>query len=75
MAPGDLIVFHGIVGGERGTCLVISVMPLYSSASGMMSMGRIKVMTKRCNVYEFITDLYAESVNPTWSLISEKRAA
>ena len=31
MRPGDLVVFHGVIGGERGTCLVISVEPLIDS--------------------------------------------
>lgn len=31
MRPGDLVVFHGVIGGERGTCLVISIEPLQDS--------------------------------------------
>jgi hypothetical protein len=27
MCPGDLIRFHGLVGEERGPCLVIAVYP------------------------------------------------
>ena len=42
MAPGDVIVYHGLIYGERGPCLVIGLwMPRYPEGDGWRQIAYI----------------------------------
>lgn len=63
LLPGDVIVFHGIVGGARGPCLVIAVEAdqRFHETGDMI----VLVLTSEQRLYKFITDWCEEDFK--WS--------
>ena len=63
LQPGDLIVFHGIVAGQRGVCLVISVEP--PGKYGLQFM----YLTSMRRLHNYSADWSS----PKWDRINERR--
>lgn len=68
LRPGELIVFHGVVRGERGTCLVVSALP-HERKEGMYQCREVTVLSQNLRFYKFLDE---DPEGIFWSRISDR---
>lgn len=71
LRPGELIVFHGIVAGERGPCLVVSSLPHYVK-EGDYQCREVTVMTQQMKLHKFLDE---DPEGVFWTRLSDRCVA
>lgn len=67
LRPGELILFHGMVGGQRGTCLVLAALPIPGQKKGV----QVSVLARDMRLIMFNTDYNDQEL--MWSRINERQ--
>lgn len=70
VAPGDIIILHGIVGGSRGVCLVVSVKVPDKIDKSWWNRRYLTVFTRGCRLVDI--DVLLDEENNSWSRINDR---
>lgn len=68
LRPGELMFFHGMTAAQRGTCLVVSVLP-HITPQGVYSRPEITVLTRQMKLYTFLDE---DPDGVFWTRLSER---
>lgn len=68
LEPGELMFFHGMVASQRGTCLVVSVLP-HITREGVYQCPEVTVLTRQMKLYTFLDE---DPEEHRWSRLSER---